>query len=129
MPARRRRHLGTLPQATGFDLLHGTAHKRRDALEAFPTRRAAVVAFGAKSHAEAAAFAPGGDSLITGSVDGFLEVWDPEAGQLKRDLPYQDAEEFMMHETPVLCLCLSRDGAAVVSGPRSPCTAFGKAGL
>jgi hypothetical protein len=71
---RRKKHQGTLPKSSGFDLLHGTAHRQRDEVEAYPTKRATACSFGAACHAEAAVFTPDGTSLITGSVDGFVEV-------------------------------------------------------
>ena len=70
----RRRHLGTLPQSAAFDLLHGTEHKQRDEVELYPTTLSANIDFGSKSHPECAVFTPDGMSLVTGSVDGFLEV-------------------------------------------------------
>ena len=113
----RRKHLGTLPQAgTAFDLVQGAELKQRDEVELYPTQLATSITFGKKSHPECAAFSPDGQSLITGSVDGFLEVWDATTGQLRKDLQYQEAEEFMVHEQPVLCVAASRDGVALVSG-------------
>lgn len=48
-------------------------------------------------------------------------MWDAATGKLRKDLPFQAAEEFMMHEQPVLCLALSRDGVAIASGTCTPC--------
>lgn len=70
----RKKHLGTLPQGTGFDLLNGTARRRRDDVELYPTSRALSLPFGKATHPETAVFTPDGDSLVTGSVDGFVEV-------------------------------------------------------
>lgn len=47
-----------------------------------------VLEFGAKSHPEVVKYTPDGQCLVTGSVDGFIEVWDPISAKLKA-LPYQ----------------------------------------
>jgi WD40 repeat-containing protein SMU1 len=116
----RKRHQGTLPQSAAFDLLHGSAVRQRDEVELYPTRLAISIPFGKTSHPETAVFTPDGASLITGSVDGFVEVWDVATGKLRKDLPYQADEQFMMHEKPVLCLAVSNDGVAVASGALAP---------
>lgn len=105
-----------MPASTGFDLLHGTAQRQRDEIELHPTALATTIKFGKKSHPECAAFSPDGALLITGSVDGFLEVWDPTTGALKQDLQYQADDEMMMHDTPVLCVAVSKDSVALASG-------------
>jgi WD40 repeat-containing protein SMU1 len=61
-------------------------------------------------------FTPDGLSLISGSVDGFIEVWDASTGKMRRDLQFQAKEEFMMHENPVLSLAVSKEGVAIAAG-------------
>ena len=80
---------------------------------------AGVVRFGSQCHPDAAAFSPDGHSLLSGSSDGFVEVWDFETCKLRRDLPYQatpDDERFMMHDKPIHTLAFSRDGELLASG-------------
>ena len=52
---------------------------------------------------------------MTGSVDGFIEVWDHLSGKLKA-LPFQDEDKFMMHEAAVIALGFTKDGEHLVSG-------------
>ena len=76
----------------------------------------ATVRFGKQAHAEVCAFAPNGRLLATGSTDGFIELWDPETGKLDVDLPYQKADELMMHSKSILCLRFSHDSTLLVTG-------------
>jgi hypothetical protein len=107
---------GQLPAGAKFDLLRGAAAKLVVEPETYISGAGPVIRFGKKSHAECAAFSPDGQFLVSGSVDGFLEVWDFEKGKLRHDLAFQARDEMMMHDEPVLSLAYSNDAELLASG-------------
>lgn len=110
---------GTLPKGDTIDLFRGgRKSSRKDTEEKMPRVQAGIIRFSADAHPETALFAPDGISLVTGSIDGFIEVWDPDTCRLRKDLEYQERDELMMHEDPVLCVAFNRDGEILATGSR-----------
>merc|ERR1719327_1761976 len=87
--------------------------------EAAPSTLARQIKFGNSSHPESCAFSPDGKFFISGSVDGFIEIWDVDEGGLRKDLPYQEDETFMMHDASVAALHVNRDSTYLAAGDSS----------
>ena len=106
-----------LPKGDAFDLFSGGRRTlKKEIEEKIPRKQAGLIRFSSESHPETTIFSPDGQSLVTGSVDGFIELWDCDTCKLRKDLDYQMKDELMMHEEAVLCSSFSRDAEYLATG-------------
>ena len=94
----------------------GTLNQENE--EKLPTKKSGQIIFALASHPEVAIFSPDGWSLVTGSYDGFLEVWNFEECKLRTDLDYQVNDDLMMHENAILCATFTQDGEYLATGSK-----------
>ncbi|GAM23339.1 hypothetical protein SAMD00019534_065140 [Acytostelium subglobosum LB1] len=111
---------GIVAPGADYDLFRGdsvlSSSSAASEEEDIPTTLDRTIKFQDKNYPECCRFSPDAQYLVTGSVDGFIEVWNYSTGKLATNLPYQSNDDFMMHDKTILCLNFSRDGEYLASG-------------
>ncbi|KAF9898747.1 Serine/threonine-protein kinase smu1, partial [Lobosporangium transversale] len=107
---------GMLPPDSAYDLFRGTVPVVQAETDDVPIKCYNTIKFPKKQHAECVAFSPNGQYLVTGSMDGFIEIWNYLTAKLRKDLKYQAEDNLMAMESAVLCLAFSKDSEMLASG-------------
>jgi WD40 repeat-containing protein SMU1 len=117
--------LGNVDISIGSGKKKHKSSSGRDSSERIPSRPTQTIRLGKKSYIESAKFLPDGRGLVTGSSDGFIEIWgeairdgaeistqnEIDFEKLRTsDLPFQKSDDLMMHDAPVLAMDVSHDG-------------------
>lgn len=102
-----------------YDLFTGQMPHIEDEEEMHPKKLDRTLKFGPDARIETVKFSPNGNFLVTGSVDGIIEVLEPSTGKLKTDLAYQAEENFMIHTESVVSLAFSKDSELLASGSKN----------
>ena len=110
---------GTIPPNIKYDLFTGKIPEIEDDEEMIPAKLERTLKFGAEACIEIAKFSPNGSYLVTGSIDGIIEVLEPSTGKLRTDLTYQADEKFMLHTETVVSLGFSKDSELMASGSKN----------
>jgi len=113
---------GLLPPKVKYDLFRGAAAAdpreaaASGATDAFPTRNSKVIKFGSNSYPEVVKFSPDGLWIVSGSVDGYIEIWDVESGRLSQEFSYQADDNLMSHDSAVLAITFNTSMELLASG-------------
>ncbi|KAI9141881.1 WD40 repeat-containing protein SMU1-like protein [Paraphysoderma sedebokerense] len=110
---------GLLPLDSGYDLFRGSAPTIKSEEDEIPRNCFNTIKFPKKQHPECAIFSPDGQYLITGSADGFIEIWNYLTGKLRKDLKYQAEEKLMLMDSAILSLSCSSTSELLVSGAQN----------
>lgn len=116
MALRWQQENGLLPVGAKWDLFSGTFAGPSGLVEPRVETLLRSIKIGKKSPPQSVTFSPNGKYLVTGSSDGLIEVWDWMTGELSTDLPYQQEDLLMVHDSPVLSVAFNRTSDVLVSG-------------
>lgn len=109
---------GLLPKGSTLDIFTNTLPAHLHATDTYPTRNTRVIHFGDKSHADVLSFSPNGRWLLTGSNDGFVEIWDYDTGKLSKELQYQANDQMMSHDSGISAVCWSSNTELIATATR-----------
>lgn len=84
-----------------YDIFEDRFFEFRDLNDQIPKEIAKVIRMPGNSRLETAIFSDNGQFLITGTSDGYIEVWDPYTYKHSPEIAYQLDEIFMMHDKVV----------------------------
>ncbi|GAB68779.1 WD domain G-beta repeat domain containing protein [Plasmodium cynomolgi strain B] len=98
-----------------FDIFRNLEKNESIGIDVYPERILKSISFGKESNVECCICSYTHDYLITGSSDGFIEIWSWLTGQLNSDLTYQYNNNIMMHDNPIVSLCISKDDEILIS--------------
>ncbi|KAI9482928.1 MAG: WD40-repeat-containing domain protein [Benjaminiella poitrasii] len=109
---------GILVPEASYDLFTGIVNVQQAEEDIFASKPYVSIKFPGKktTHAECAAFSRNGHYMATGSVDGFIEIWNYLTGKLRKDLSYQANDRLMAMDKSVLCVQFSLDNTLLASG-------------
>jgi WD40 repeat-containing protein SMU1 len=100
-------HQGLLSPEIPFDLFKGSPLTLNSDVDHPCVSSLASIEFSKSQRVESIAFSPDGLYFATGTVNGFVEIWNYMTGKLRKDLDFQAKEKFMMMETGLLSLSFS----------------------
>lgn len=108
---------GNVPKEGKFDLFVGSRRSARNrSSEAVARVFNKVIKATADSKVTTAEIAQNATNMVLGRITGRLEIWTKESYEVRNDLSYQTAGEFLAETAPITSVCFSKDGDYLAEG-------------